>query len=131
MILGIDTASNQNQIVLITLAKTHCQSWASDQTRSRDLLVKIDQMLKVAHRSLQDLEAIAVNQGPGSYTGLRVGTAVANTLARSLQISIYGVSVDNTQNNKTDFLAQLEKLSAIKLKRSSNRLVFPKYQNEI
>jgi len=37
---------------------------------------------------LQDLAGIAIYKGPGSFTGLRIGLSVANTLADSLQLPI-------------------------------------------
>ena len=60
----------------------------SDQ--SRDLLIKINELLKNKKISLNDISAIAVNRGPGSFTGVRVGITTANTLAWSLDIPIIG-----------------------------------------
>ncbi|OGY29548.1 MAG: hypothetical protein A3F33_01930 [Candidatus Woykebacteria bacterium RIFCSPHIGHO2_12_FULL_43_10] len=49
-----------------------------------DLLVLIAQVLEENDLKLADLEEIQVKQGPGSYTGIRIGTAVANALNFSL-----------------------------------------------
>ena len=40
---------------------------------------------------LADIDAIAVYQGPGSYTGLRVGISVANAMAWALNIPVVGI----------------------------------------
>lgn len=42
--------------------------------------------------SLQDIEKIIVYQGPGSFTGLRIGITVANTLAYALSVPIVGAT---------------------------------------
>jgi len=74
---------------------TKCYEFET-QDQSADLLTVIDKVLK-NHSSrlartvtLKDLTAILVNQGPGSYTGVRIGATVANTLAWSLDIPVYG-----------------------------------------
>jgi len=57
---------------------------------SEDLLAAIDGILKKNNFELKDLEAILVNCGPGSFTGVRVGVTVANTLGWSLSIPVVG-----------------------------------------
>lgn len=49
-----------------------------------DLLVAIDELLKEGGVKLEDLTKIDVNKGPGSFTSLRVGISVANTLNYTL-----------------------------------------------
>lgn len=57
---------------------------------SQNLLSLIEKILKNHHLTLQDLTGIEVNLGPGSFTGLRVGVAVANALGWALQIPVNG-----------------------------------------
>ena len=52
----------------------------------------IIKVLQSAHVDKKDLDAIVVAEGPGSYTGLRIGVTVAKTLAYALNIKLYGVS---------------------------------------
>lgn len=59
---------------------------------SEALMPAIDQVLKLAKLDKSRLERIVVANGPGSYTGLRIGVTVAKTLAVSLNIPIYTVS---------------------------------------
>lgn len=60
------------------------------QDQSNDLLKTIEDVLKKEKILLIDLTAILVNISPGSYTGVRVGATVANTLAWSLDIPVLG-----------------------------------------
>ncbi len=56
------------------------------------IVVYIDRCLKDAQALLEDLEAIAISSGPGSYTGLRVGASTAKGLCFALQIPLIGIS---------------------------------------
>ncbi len=50
------------------------------KTHSQTLLPMIDEIVKMAEISLDDIDAIAVSGGPGSFTGLRIGSATAKGL---------------------------------------------------
>lgn len=52
--------------------------------------LKIDQLLKNNSKELNQLDGIICYKGPGSFTGLRIGLAVANALAYGLNIAIIG-----------------------------------------
>ena len=58
--------------------------------REQEVLVLIHQIIKKANLKLSDIKEIKVNAGPGSFTGTRVGIAVANALAWSLGIKVNG-----------------------------------------
>ena len=57
---------------------------------SQSLLPRIHELLHRAPFSLNEIERIAVGVGPGSYTGTRIGVAVAKSLSYGLQIPIRG-----------------------------------------
>lgn len=59
-------------------------------SQSDDLLIAIDGILKNKKITLNNIKTILVNQGPGSYTGVRLGITMANTLAWSLNIPVVG-----------------------------------------
>jgi len=88
MTLAIDTASTQTAIALLDGDKLLKESiWLSEQNEAEKLMPEILKLVP----SLEDLDKIIVVNGPGSFTGLRVGVAVANTLAYLLKIELYGI----------------------------------------
>ncbi|MFZ1790792.1 MAG: tRNA (adenosine(37)-N6)-threonylcarbamoyltransferase complex dimerization subunit type 1 TsaB, partial [Saprospiraceae bacterium] len=54
-----------------------CVEQVNTQNHAEDITMMIDQSLKEAKISLQELSAVAVSAGPGSYTGLRIGVNTA------------------------------------------------------
>ena len=87
MTLSIDTSDNKKVTVGLD-----GESWDFLVTKpgSQSLLNLIDEILKKEGKTTKDLNSLKVNSGPGSYTGLKVGTAVANALAWSLKIPVNG-----------------------------------------
>ncbi|MGO2103163.1 MAG: tRNA (adenosine(37)-N6)-threonylcarbamoyltransferase complex dimerization subunit type 1 TsaB [Psychroflexus halocasei] len=52
----------------------------------------VDDILKEAGLSIQDLDAISISKGPGSYTGLRIGVSAAKGFAYAAQLPLISVS---------------------------------------
>jgi len=65
-------------------------TWEAHRELSNTLHAAIDNVLKKAKKSIEDLERVAVYQGPGSFTGLRIGCSVANAIGYSLGIPVVG-----------------------------------------
>src|SRR6476619_492243 len=63
-----------------------------DKSHSTHLTVLIEQLLANTGHQLADLAAVAVSDGPGSYTGLRIGAAAAKGLCFALDIPLVAVS---------------------------------------
>ncbi len=63
-----------------------------DYSHSKQLTVFIRKVVDEAGISIDDLDSVAVSRGPGSYTGLRIGTSVAKGLCYALNIPL--ISVD-------------------------------------
>ena len=61
-------------------------------SHAEKLHVFIDEVLKEANKSVQELDAIAVSKGPGSFTGLRIGVSTAKGLCFSLDKPLLSVS---------------------------------------
>ncbi|MBK8926898.1 MAG: tRNA (adenosine(37)-N6)-threonylcarbamoyltransferase complex dimerization subunit type 1 TsaB [Crocinitomicaceae bacterium] len=61
-------------------------------SHAENLNVFIEEVLKQAGKKLNDLNAVAVSEGPGSYTGLRIGTSSAKGLAYALDIPVIAVN---------------------------------------
>lgn len=88
--LLIDTTSNQTiKVGLQINNKNHISERPLEKQKAQVVLPMIDELLKKHNLTLKDLEAIKVNPGPGSFTGIRVGYTIANTLAFLLKIPIY------------------------------------------
>ncbi|MCR4605847.1 MAG: tRNA (adenosine(37)-N6)-threonylcarbamoyltransferase complex dimerization subunit type 1 TsaB [Eubacterium sp.] len=64
----------------------------SGLTHSQTLLPMIEQMLESSGVDKNDLDAVAISEGPGSFTGLRIGAATAKGLAYGLDIPVVPVS---------------------------------------
>lgn len=64
-------------------------------SHAEKLHVFIEEILKEAGITVQNLKAIAISKGPGSYTGLRIGVSAAKGLCYALQIPL--ISVDTLQ----------------------------------
>ncbi len=56
------------------------------------LLLLVDEVFEKAELSFGDLDAVAVSQGPGSYTGLRIGVSTAKGIAYGLDIPLIGIN---------------------------------------
>lgn len=87
MKLLIDTSNSQKTIV--GLDKKILER-KSGPDKSQQVLSLIDKILKDNRKTLKDLTEIEVNLGPGSFTGLKIGAAVANALGFALDIPVNG-----------------------------------------
>ena len=61
-------------------------------THSQTLMVMAEDLLKQCGKTVRDVTAVAVAEGPGSFTGVRIGVAAAKGFAWGGQIPCYGVS---------------------------------------
>jgi tRNA threonylcarbamoyladenosine biosynthesis protein TsaB len=93
-VLSIDTADNKKMSVCLTInGKRDCIEQPLDRRKAQVVLPLLEHLLKKKNLTVKDLTAIDINSGPGSFTGIRVGLAIANTIALLLQISINGKPV--------------------------------------
>jgi len=68
--------------------------WLAHRELSSTIHLKILGLLQEQGHDWKDIEGIVCYKGPGSFTGLRIGLTVANTLANDLEIPIAGTSSD-------------------------------------
>ena len=96
MLLGIETAAGLVGVALGDGGGPLAGVWLRGERRHAEALAPaIDHVLAQAGASLADVEAIALDVGPGLFTGLRVGVATAQGLAEGLGVGVVEVtSVD-------------------------------------
>jgi tRNA threonylcarbamoyladenosine biosynthesis protein TsaB len=93
LILSIETATQVCSVALHDQGKlASCQSLYIAKSHSESLLPMVEHLLKISHCTKKDLAAIAISEGPGSYTGLRIGTATAKGLCYALEIPLIAVN---------------------------------------
>ncbi|GEL09912.1 tRNA (adenosine(37)-N6)-threonylcarbamoyltransferase complex dimerization subunit type 1 TsaB [Flavobacterium glycines] len=92
-ILNIETATKRCSVSIAKEGKTIvCNEIAEEgYSHAERLHVFIEESIKEAGISYKDLVAIAVSQGPGSYTGLRIGVSAAKGLCYALGIPLIAV----------------------------------------
>lgn len=93
--LFIDTSDNKEITIQFRRNSTVFEKKYQAKTvrSSHFVLPLIAELLIENGLTLKDIEAIEVNRGPGSFTGLRVGIAIANTLSFSLHVPINGKKI--------------------------------------
>lgn len=91
VILSIDTANNKETIIRLSIdGKEDVRKQEPNHRKGQVILPMIQTVLADHKLQLKDITAIEVNPGPGSFTGLRVGITIANTLAQLLDVPING-----------------------------------------
>jgi tRNA threonylcarbamoyladenosine biosynthesis protein TsaB len=92
MILAIDTATDWVGLALHDGGAILAEfGWRSRRMQTTELAPAVAQLWARARLSAADLNAVAVTTGPGSYTGLRVGMALAKGIALAQQLPLIGV----------------------------------------
>ena len=105
MIILLDSSTTICKIALLDGEWRQDYSWESDRNLAKWLLGYLDKILKEHIKAWTDISAIGVFEGPGSFTGIRIGLTVMNTIADSQKIPIVGARGENW---KDEVLAKLE-----------------------
>lgn len=97
LILNLETATKNCSVALAKDGKTiACKEIAAQNfSHAEKLHVFIEEILSENNIQFSDLNAIAVSQGPGSYTGLRIGVSSAKGLCYALNIPL--IAIDTLQ----------------------------------
>lgn len=118
--LGIDTSEAETGIGLAVASSKgtparkgenirEIQTWTSHRNQSKELLPKIDKLLRKHKVQSEQLKWVVVNLGPGSFTGLRVGISVANAFGYGLNIPVIGKkSLSGSARERVGKLLQLK-----------------------
>jgi tRNA threonylcarbamoyladenosine biosynthesis protein TsaB len=94
LILGIETSTKNCSVALfkdgiVIAEKEHI---SDGYTHAEQLTLFIQDVIDSANISLKKVEAVALSMGPGSYTGLRIGTSTAKGLCYALDIPLIAIS---------------------------------------
>ena len=84
-VLAIDSSGLTATVAIVEDEQTIAEYTMNyKKTHSQTLLPMIDEMVRMVDADLKDIDAIAVAGGPGSFTGLRIGSATAKGLGLAL-----------------------------------------------
>ena len=90
-VLAIDTSTERAGLALGNTSRLFERSWEAGRTQTTSVLPTIDALLKEAHIGLNDLAAVAIATGPGTFTGLRVGMSIAKGFVLAREIPLIGI----------------------------------------
>jgi len=93
MELALDTSTNVSGLALSRQGEVLSEmAWVSGQNHSRQLFPALEDLVERAGVGLEEIRAVFVALGPGSFNGLRVGVAAAKGLAFALEAPLVGIS---------------------------------------
>lgn len=105
IVLSIRTDKPEAEIALYeNQSLLHQEIWYAHRELAEKLLQKIQDLLTATQIRYEDIGGVICYEGPGSFTGLRIGLTVGNTLAQSLDIPITGASGDAWQRQAIEAL---------------------------
>lgn len=120
MLLLLDTSTPVCKLTFIEGDWRYDNEWSAGRSLARDLLAYLQEQLSINGKSWSSISGLGVLAGPGSFTGLRIGITVLNTIADSENIAIVGALGTDWQ------------IEAVKRLRGgeNDKLVLPVYGSE-
>lgn len=92
-ILAFETSAKAASVAIVEDGRLLAESYQNTGlTHSQTILAMAESMLSACGLGPQDIDAVAVAGGPGSFTGVRIGVAAAKGFAWGREIPLYGVS---------------------------------------
>lgn len=121
--LALDTSFHYLTLVLyrddVKIASIQKEAF---KQQSEIILDELDRLFKICELRPSDLDAIVLTDGPGSYTGLRIGMTVAKVIGSMAKIQVYTLS-------SLHVLAGIQVNTAVVLDARAHRVYFAKYDN--
>ena len=102
IILAIETATSSCSVAINTEQGVCLRHEVGSNVHSKVLLSMVSDVLSEAGIEARDIDAVAVGQGPGSFTGLRIGVGVAQGIAYGVGAPMIGVSSLDALANQCD-----------------------------
>lgn len=120
MILLLDTSTPLCKLTLVDGDWRYEDEWQADRTLAKNLLSYLTEQLEKNGKALSDVTALGAFRGPGSFTGLRIGLTVLNTIADSENLPIVGEDGDDWKEKAITKIASGQ----------NDRIVLPYYGSE-
>ncbi len=120
MILLLNTSTPTCYLVLIEGDTRYTTEWEANRDLANGLLGFIQNALQEQGKTWKDLTGLVAYKGPGSFTGLRIGITVLNTVAYSEAIPIVGATGNDWEKVGVERLLAGE----------SDKIVLPEYGGE-
>ena len=93
LILALDSSASPASAALLEDGRILSEFYMNTkQTHSQTLMPMVESVLRLAERTLGDVDRIAVSAGPGSFTGVRIGVSCVKGMAMARNIPCAGVS---------------------------------------
>lgn len=120
MILCLDTSTPICGLTFIDGDWHYETTWESGRGLAKGILEFLESQLASQQKTWQDVTGLVVFQGPGSFTGLRIGITVMNSLAYARDLPIVGTTGDDWKTVGLQKLAQNQ----------NDKIVLPEYGGE-
>ena len=103
-ILAVDTSSKICSVCIMEDSEVLLEKHTNDEkTHSQNLMPLIDELFNETNLTLDDINLLACSQGPGSFTGIRIGLATIKAFADAKNIPVVGVtSLESLAYNITE-----------------------------
>ena len=98
MIILLDTSTPTCKLTLVDNGKKREFEWQADRQLAKGLLSFLERSLSENGQSLNSIRGLGIMKGPGSFTGLRIGITVFNTIADTNNVPIVGETGDSWQD---------------------------------
>lgn len=98
MIILLDTSTPTCKLTLVDNGEKREFEWQADRQLAKGLLSFLERSLSENGQSLNSIRGLGIMKGPGSFTGLRIGITVFNTIADTNNVPIVGETGDSWQD---------------------------------
>lgn len=120
MILLLDTSTPTCRLSFVDGSWRHDALWEAGRGLATGLLGFLEQELLRQNKTWQDVTGLVIHKGPGSFTGLRIGITVFNTIAYTNSLPIVGMTGEDWQSDGIERLYRSE----------NDEIVLPEYGGE-
>jgi len=106
MILAINTSTTQFSLAIVRVTGEVLAEYliSPGEKNFKTFMPAVYSILEACGKDINELKAVAVASGPGSFTGLRVGLSMAKGTAQGLDIPIIGISSLEAMANQAPFM---------------------------